>query len=58
MLTRRWLSPRAWEIDVYEQLEGYAALRTALAGHPDELIELVKDVRPARAAAAPASRPA
>ena len=43
VLTRRWLSPRAWDIDVYEQLEGYTALRTALTGHPDELIQLVKD---------------
>ncbi len=42
MLTRRWLSPRAWDIDVYEQLEGYNALRHALTGHPDQLIELVK----------------
>ena len=42
VLTRRWLSPRAWDIDVYEQLEGYTALRYALTGHPDQLIELVK----------------
>ena len=42
VLTRRWLSPRAWDIDVYEQLEGYTALRHALTGHPDQLIELVK----------------
>ena len=42
VLTRRWLSPRSWDIDVYEQLEGYAALRHALTGHPDQLIELVK----------------
>ena len=48
MLTRRWLSPRAWDIDVYEQLEGYQALRHALTGHPDQLIELVKDSGPAR----------
>ena len=27
VLTRRWLSPRAWDIDTYEQLEGYSALR-------------------------------
>ena len=42
VLTRRWLSPRSWDIDVYEQLEGYTALRHALTGHPDQLIELVK----------------
>ena len=42
VLTRRWQSPRAWDIDVYEQLEGYTALRHALTGHPDQLIELVK----------------
>ena len=29
VLTRRWLSPRSWDIDVYEQLEGYTALRHA-----------------------------
>src|SRR3954469_16252077 len=42
VLTRRWQSPRAWDIDTYEQLEGYVALRHALTGHPDQLIELVK----------------
>src|SRR6478609_9784577 len=43
VLTRRWLSPRAWDIDTYEQLEGYTALRHALGAHPDQLIELVKE---------------
>src|SRR5690349_15502144 len=43
VLTRRWLSPRAWDIDTYEQLEGYSALRFALDAHPDQLIELVKE---------------
>jgi NADH-quinone oxidoreductase subunit F len=43
VLTKRWLSPEAWRIDVYEQLDGYAALRKALAAHPDELIQLIKD---------------
>ena len=42
VLTRRWLSPRAWDLDTYEQLEGYTALRHALGAHPDQLIELVK----------------
>jgi NADH-quinone oxidoreductase subunit F len=51
VLTKRWLSPNAWRIDVYERLDGYAALRKALGGsspgagptHPDDLIQLVKD---------------
>ena len=43
VLTKRWLSPDAWYIDVYERLDGYTALRKALAVHPDELIQLVKD---------------
>ncbi|MDQ3151677.1 MAG: NADH-quinone oxidoreductase subunit NuoF [Actinomycetota bacterium] len=43
VLTRRWLSPSSWSIDTYSQLEGYTALRTALAAHPDQLIQLVKD---------------
>jgi NADH-quinone oxidoreductase subunit F len=43
VLTKRWLSPDAWKIDVYERLDGYTALRKALKAHPDELIQLVKD---------------
>jgi NADH-quinone oxidoreductase subunit F len=43
VLTKRWLSSQAWRREVYEQLDGYAALRKALAAHPDELIQLVKD---------------
>jgi len=43
VVTKRWLSPDAWKIDVYEQLDGYAALRKALDVHPDDLIQLVKD---------------
>src|ERR671932_1840352 len=43
VLTKRWLSPDAWRLDVYERLDGYSALRKALAVHPDELIQLVKD---------------
>ncbi len=43
VLTRRWLSPASWSIDTYTQLEGYRALRTALAAHPDQLIQLIKD---------------
>ena len=36
VLTKRWLSPDAWKIDVYERLDGYAALRKALDVHPDD----------------------
>ncbi len=43
VLTRRWLSPRSWSIETYEQFEGYSALRTALAADPGQLIQLVKD---------------
>ena len=43
VLTKRWLSPDAWKLDVYEQLDGYAALRKALKAHPDDLIQLIKD---------------
>ncbi len=43
VLTKRWLSPDAWRLQVYERLDGYAALRKALRAHPDELIQLVKD---------------
>jgi len=43
VLTKRWLSPDAWQLDVYERLDGYAALRKALAAHPDDLIALIKD---------------
>ena len=43
VLTKRWLSPQAWRREVYEQLDGYTALRKALAAHPDDLIQLVKD---------------
>ena len=43
VLTKRWLSPDAWDIAVYQRLDGYAGLRKALAAHPDDLIALVKD---------------
>ena len=47
VLTRRWLSPRSWSMQTYEQLEGYQALRATLGGsqpvHPDRLIQLLKD---------------
>ncbi|GAA3395572.1 NADH-quinone oxidoreductase subunit NuoF [Cryptosporangium minutisporangium] len=43
VLTKRWLSPEAWKISVYERLDGYAALRKAIKAHPDDLIQMVKD---------------
>src|SRR6185369_15757708 len=43
VLTKRWLSPDAWKIGVYERLDGYTALRKALKAHPDDLIQLIKD---------------
>jgi NADH-quinone oxidoreductase subunit F len=43
VLTKRWLSPDAFTMDTYERLDGYTALRKALAAHPDDLIALVKD---------------
>ncbi|MEO6879544.1 MAG: NADH-quinone oxidoreductase subunit NuoF [Mycobacteriaceae bacterium] len=42
VLTKRWLSPESWTLSTYTQLEGYTALRKALAVEPDQLIELVK----------------
>ena len=38
VLTRRWTNPDAWHRETYEQLDGYRALRKALAAHPDDLI--------------------
>jgi NADH-quinone oxidoreductase subunit F len=43
VLTKRWLTPDAWDIDVYEQLDGYAALRKALKYTPDEVISFMKE---------------
>jgi NADH-quinone oxidoreductase subunit F len=43
VLTKRWLSPESWSMQRYEQLEGYRGMRAALAMHPDEIIQLVKD---------------
>ncbi|HSV67877.1 MAG TPA: NADH-quinone oxidoreductase subunit NuoF [Mycobacteriales bacterium] len=43
VLTKRWLSPRSWELETYERLEGYQALRRSLAMDQDEIIKLVKD---------------
>ena len=43
VLTKRWLSPEAWSMKTYEQLDGYAALKKALKANPDDLIQLIKD---------------
>ena len=43
VLTKRWLTPDAWKLDVYERLDGYAALRKALKYQPDDLIAFMKD---------------
>jgi NADH-quinone oxidoreductase subunit F len=42
VLTRSWLSPRSWNIETYEQLGGYQALRSALTAAPEQIVELVK----------------
>ncbi|WP_020668551.1 NADH-quinone oxidoreductase subunit NuoF [Amycolatopsis nigrescens] len=43
VLTKRWLSPNSWRLATYEQLEGYTALRKALRGTPEQLVQLIKD---------------
>jgi NADH-quinone oxidoreductase subunit F len=43
VLTKRWLSPRSWTLETYEDLEGYQGLRKALGMAPDDIINLVKD---------------
>ncbi len=43
VLTKRWLLPRSWSLASYEELDGYAALRKALAAAPGDLITLIKD---------------
>jgi NADH-quinone oxidoreductase subunit F len=43
VLTKRWSSPDAWTRETYERLDGYRALRKALAANPDDLIQLIKD---------------
>jgi NADH-quinone oxidoreductase subunit F len=44
VLTKRWLSPRSWTLETYEDLEGYQGLRKALTEMtPDEVITVVKD---------------
>jgi NADH-quinone oxidoreductase subunit F len=43
VLTKRFGTDQPWKIDNYERLDGYAALRKALAMAPDEVTSLVKD---------------
>ena len=43
VLTKRWPSPDAWKLSVYEQLDGYQALKKAITAHPDDVIALIKD---------------
>ena len=43
VLTTRWGAEQSWRLSTYEDLEGYAALRTALSMTPDELVTMVKD---------------
>jgi len=43
VLTRRWMSPKSWTLNTYTELDGYTAVRTALAAQPDQLIQLLKD---------------
>ena len=42
VLSRTWDLDRAWSLEVYEQHDGYAGLRAALAKAPDEVTALVK----------------
>jgi NADH-quinone oxidoreductase subunit F len=42
VLSDSWDADRAWTLKTYEKRGGYAALRTALDGDPDDIIELVK----------------
>ncbi len=43
VLTKRWLSPQSWSLRSYEELDGYTALRKALAAAPADLVTLIKD---------------
>jgi NADH-quinone oxidoreductase subunit F len=43
VLTKRFGTNQPWKIANYEGLDGYVALRAALAMQPDEVISLVKD---------------
>jgi NADH-quinone oxidoreductase subunit F len=43
VLSRIWDQPRSWTREVYEQHDGYAGLRAALAKTPEEVTQAVKD---------------
>ncbi len=43
VLTKRWGTPDAWRLETYERLDGYRALRKALAAEPEDLIQMIKD---------------
>jgi NADH-quinone oxidoreductase subunit F len=43
VLTQRFTADRSWTLETYERMDGYAALRSALAMAPDELVGLVKE---------------
>jgi NADH-quinone oxidoreductase subunit F len=43
VLTSRWAEANSWTLETYERTGGYRAMRTALAGAPDQLIQLCKD---------------
>jgi NADH-quinone oxidoreductase subunit F len=43
VLTKRWAEPNAWQLETYERMDGYRALRKAIVAHPDDLIQLIKD---------------
>ncbi len=43
VLSAYWDEADAWTLAAYERHDGYTALRTALALHPDAVIQLVKD---------------
>ena len=58
VLTTRWGADQSWRLATYEQLEGYAALRTALSMAPDDARRRWSRTPACAAAAAPASRPA
>ncbi|MFI5098984.1 MAG: NADH-quinone oxidoreductase subunit NuoF [Actinomycetes bacterium] len=43
VLSAFWDEPDAYTLAAYERHDGYQALRTALARHPDETVQVVKD---------------
>ncbi|MGC0363644.1 NADH-quinone oxidoreductase subunit F [Rhodococcus sp. 27YEA15] len=43
VLSRYWDEPNSWTLETYQRHDGYQALRAALSGSPDAVIETVKD---------------